>query len=127
MTTTRNRQPRLRYRSVTGAAVVAVSGDLTVRRAEVSRQWRDLPIRNDERVIVVDLSRIRHVTTGGVDALLDVLVALHHRGHEIRLVDPQPLVRMTLFLAGIPPWAAMYHDLPAALAGEDRIDDAAVL
>jgi hypothetical protein len=69
------------------------------------------------------------VTATEVETLIRAVAALAKRGFDVRLCDPQPLVRTALFLLGVPAGVTVYDDVPAAAAGRlrDRIDDRAYL
>lgn len=76
-------------------------------------------------VLLLDLSGLHLVTAEGIESLLRAVATLAGRGFDVRLCDPQPLVRTALFLTGVPGGATVYDDVPGAAVGHsrDRVDD----
>ena len=104
--------------------MVALAGLLTKEASQPLRALAEHPPARHHGVILVDLSGLHHATWEGVEALIDFVERLTERGYDVRLADPQPLVRTALFLTGnehIP----LYVDLYAAFDGnsDGRIDD----
>ncbi|GAA3515084.1 STAS domain-containing protein [Actinocatenispora rupis] len=106
--------------------VIALVGRLSGDDAETLMAVAARPPGPHGRILLMDLSRLYLATAAGVDALVATVGALTGLGYDVRLANPQPLVRTALFLADPPSTIAVYPDLPAAYAGgeDGRIDDA---
>jgi len=70
----------------------------------------------DDKHIVVDLAGVDFIASIGMRLLLSCAKAKAHRGAEMALVAPQPLVREALETAGIDSLIPIHADEAAALA-----------
>ncbi len=78
---------RIEERIVENVAVVAVHGDILLNGpgpdlADTIRALLDL----DRRDILLDVSNVRYVDSGGIGALVESFTAARHRGGHIKLV-----------------------------------------
>ncbi|BCJ34030.1 hypothetical protein Athai_15330 [Actinocatenispora thailandica] len=121
--------PPVRVRRTPRGLLIEWDGTVGAASRGPAHQLSDLWPHRTGEVVLLDLSGLHLVTADGIDGLLGAIAALARRGFDVRLCDPQPLVRTTLFLTGVPAGVAIYDDVPSAVAGRirDQIDDRAYL
>ena len=78
---------RIEERIVNNVAVLKVHGDIVLNGfgPDLSDKVRNL-LEQDWRGIVLDLSDVRYVDSGGIGELVESLTAARHRGRSIKLL-----------------------------------------
>ena len=78
---------RIEERIVNNVAVVKVHGDIVLNGSgpDLADTVRHL-LEKDRRLIVLDMSDVRYVDSGGIGELVECFTAAQHRGGSIKLL-----------------------------------------
>lgn len=97
-----------------GAMVVAIGGTIDALTAKSVSQVFKKQIEEGKTRLVVDLERVRYVSSAGVYALLQALRQARESKGDLRVTNPNNQVRKILELSGFTKIAKFYPDTDAA-------------
>ena len=98
------------------AAVVRISGAADMAAAERLRETLDELTQKQVTLIVLDLSGLEFIGSMGLGAIVYGHLRSRHRRGQIRLVNPQPVVREVLETTRLTQLFSIYESVDQAMA-----------
>jgi anti-sigma B factor antagonist len=103
-----------------GLTVVGLEGSLDAHTSGAFAEALRGQLRAGRLQLVVDLARLEHASSAGLQALLGLLQETRRLGGDLRLAGARPAVAQVLRLAGFPAILQLFPDQAAAVSSWQR-------
>ena len=111
---------RVRTRTVNGATVVGVAGEVELHSARQLRAELLQACSGECPCVVVDLSAVSFIDSSGIGVIVGALKRARERGGSLVLVSPQPRVRRIFEITGLLGALPFYDAIDGAIAACTR-------